>query len=394
MRDAIDALLSEAVDRGDVPGVAVAVVGPDGPLYEGAHGVRRLGADAPMTLDTVAAIMSMTKPLTGLAAMQLVEQGRLDLDAPAGDVVPYLGEVEVLVGFDGSTPHTRPPATPVTLRHLLTHTSGFVYDIWNRSMAKWAKIHDTPSVMTRKLASIRVPLMFDPGERWEYGVGIDWAGLMVEAVTGQTLGEYMRQNVLDPLGMSDTTFAPTAAQAARAASIHQRAADDSLSGSEFRAPTGGELDLGGGGLYSTVDDYASFVATMLGDGAGGGGRLLRPETVELMARNNMGENRVTALTSAAPQLSNDVDLLPGVDKTWGLSFQINEDPTATGRPRGGLSWGGLANSYFWIDRTNRIGGVFITQILPFADVRALPLFYAVERAVYDDLASVGARPAR
>ena len=383
MRDAIDAVLAAAVDGGDVPGVAAAVVDADGAVYEGAFGVRCLGDDAAMTVDTVGTIMSMTKPVTGAAAMQLVEQGRLDLDAPAGEVVPYLRDVEVLTGFDGSTPITRRPASPVTLRHLLTHTSGFVYDLWNRSMAKWAKINDTPSVMSRQLASIEVPLVFDPGERWEYGVGLDWAGMMVEAVTGQGLGEYMREHILDPLGMHDTTYAPSAEHAARAACIHQRSEDGSLVAGDFRIPGRGGFDLGGGGLFSTARDYSAFVAMLLADGAAGGIQLLMPDTVELMAQNHMGELRVTPLTSAAPAMSNDVDLLPDVEKSWGLSFQINEGPTPSGRPAGGLSWAGLANSYFWVDRASGIGGVLMTQIMPFADDRALQLFYDFERAVYD-----------
>lgn len=385
MKDVIDAVLAEAVGRGDVPGVAAAVVDADGVVYEGAFGVRRSGDDDPMTPDTVGTIMSMTKPITGTAAMQLVEQGRLDLDAPAGEIVPYLRDVKVLEGFDGGAPITRRPASPVTLRRLLTHTSGFAYDVWNRRMAKWTKIHGTPTVLTGRRAAIEVPLVFDPGERWEYGVGIDWAGMMVEAVTGQRLGDYLRDHVLGPLGMQDTSYVPDADHAARAACIHQRSEDGTLTPTEFRIPPRAECDLGGGGLYSTVRDYAAFVTMLLSDGAAGGTQLLMPDTVDLMAQNHMGDLRVTPLTSAAPALSRDVDLLPGVEASWGLTFQINEGPTPTGRPAGGLGWAGLANSYFWVDRTTGIGGVFMTQILPFCDEAALSSFRDFEQAVYDSL---------
>ena len=336
-----------------------------------------------MTFDTVGAIFSMTKPLTGAAAMQLVERGELSLDAPASAVCPELGETQVLDGFDdGGQPVTRPPASPITLRQLLTHTSGFVYDIWNADCAKWHEVTGEPNILTLEKAALREPLMFDPGTEWEYGIGIDWAGQMVEAVSGQTLGQYLAENLTGPLGMHDTTFAPTPAMMERAASVHARLEDGTLTPIELPAPENPQFEMGGGGLFGTMGDYGRFIRMILNDGELDGERVLGADTVATMSQNHIGALRVKELASVAPQFSNDAEFFPGVDKTWGLTFQINEAECSTGRPAGTLMWAGLANSFFWIDQQNGIGGAYLSQILPFADRGTLDLFYEFEGAVY------------
>lgn len=386
MKQAIDVVLQGGVDRGAVPGVSAIVVDRDGIRYEGGFGKREVGGKDDMTFDTVGAIFSMTKAVTAAAAMQMVEQGKLDLDAPAADVCDAIGRVGVLTGFDGDDqPITRPPATPVTLRHLLTHTSGYVYDIWNPSMAKWAKATGAPSVFSLRKAALEAPLLFDPGTDWEYGLGIDWAGLMVEAVSGQTLGAYLSEHLTGPLGMSDTAFAHRPDMAARAASLHARLPDGGLAPLSLPAPEDPEFEMGGGGLLSTMADYGRFMQMILNEGERDGVRVLAPETVRRMSSNNIGDLRVKLLKSAAPSLSLDAEFFPGVPKSWGLSFQINEESAGTGRPAGTLMWAGLANSFFWIDRTNGIAGAFLSQILPFADPGALDLYLEMETAVYDSL---------
>lgn len=386
MREAIDRALQAGVDRGAVAGVTAIVVDREGTRYEGGFGKREIGGSADMTFDTVGAIFSMTKAVTSAAAMQMVEQGKLDIDAPATDVCDAIGRAGVLTGFDGDNqPITRPPASPVTLRQLLTHTSGYVYDIWNPKMAKWANATGAPSVFSLKKAALEIPLLFDPGTAWEYGVGIDWAGLMVEEVSGQTLGAYLAEHLTGPLGMSDTAFSSTDTMAARAASLHARLPDGALAPMTLPPPEGPEFEMGGGGLQSTVSDYGRFMQMVLNDGALGGTRVLKPETVQLMSTNNMGDLRVSVLRSIAPSLSLDAEFFPGVPKSWGLSFQINEEPAPTGRPAGTLMWAGLANSFFWIDRTNGIAGAFLSQVLPFADPGALDLYLEMETAVYDSL---------
>jgi methyl acetate hydrolase len=380
----IDAVLRRAVEAGDVPGVVAMATDRQSVIYEGAFGKRVLGQPEPMTTDTVAWIASMTKAITGAGAMQLVEQGKLDLDAPAAKIVPAIGAAQVLEGFDaGGQPRTRAPRRPITLRHLLTHTAGFGYDIWNADLAKYQEAKGVPGVISCQNAALTTPLLFDPGDRWYYGINIDWAGKMVEAVSGQKLGAYLQKNIFDPLGMTSTAFKITPDMRARIAKIHQRGDNDALEPQlELEIPQEPEFEMGGGGLYSTARDYLQFVRMILNRGKAGGAQVLKPETVDLMSRNNMGDSRVTLLTTAAPPLSNDAEFFPGVSKSWGLSFQINEEKAPTGRPAGGLMWAGLANSYYWIDPSTGIGGVYLTQILPFADKKSLPLYYDFESAFY------------
>jgi CubicO group peptidase (beta-lactamase class C family) len=380
----IDAALKRAADAGDVPGVVAMATDRSSTIYEGAFGKRVLGEPLPMTPDTVMWIASMTKAITAAGAMQLVEQGKLDLDAPAAKVVPDIAAAQVLDGFgaDGQ-PRTRAPKRPITLRHLLTHTAGFGYEIWNGDVGRYQTAKNIPGIITCQNAALTTPLLFDPGDKWYYGIGIDWAGKMVEAVSGQRLGAYLQKNVLGPLGMTSTAFKMTPAMRERLAKIHQRGGDDKLTAlMDLEIPQEPEFDMGGGGLYSTAGDYLKFVRMILNRGRANGAQVLKPETVDLMSRNAMGEARVSLLKTVAPDLSNDAEFFPGLEKTWGLSFQINAAKAPTGRPAGGLMWAGLANSYFWIDPATGIGGVYLTQILPFADKKSLPLYYEFERAFY------------
>ncbi len=382
MKKQLDQILQGGVERGDVPGVIAVAFDKDGLVYEGAFGERVLGSGNAMTTDTVGAIFSMTKPITGAAAMQLVEQGKLGLDTPAGEICPDLAKTQVLERMNGDTPVLRDPTTPITLRHLLTHTSGFVYEIWSDEYAKFLAATGTPSVLSLQMASLRTPIMFDPGTRWHYGTGIDWAGQMVEAVSGLTLGEYFKEHLTGPLSMTDTGFKPTAAMAQRLAGAHARMPDGSLTPMDLPAVENPEFEMGGGGLLGTLSDYARFCRILLNDGELDGTRVMSAATVDAMCTNAMGDLRVTNLKTAVPEFSNDAEFFPGDEKSWGLTFQINEVPGFTGRPAGTLMWAGLANSFFWIDRTNGIGGAYLTQILPFADDKSLRLFYDFESAVY------------
>lgn len=384
MKNAIDELLEAGVAGGRAPGVVAAMVDRDGLTYLGSAGERSIGTGVSMTTDTVGAIFSMTKAITGAAAMQLVQQGRIELDAPAGDSCPELsGTPRVLDGFDAEgQPILRDATSPVTLRNLLTHTSGYVYDIWNQDMGKWYEVSGTAPLSSQRLDGLKTPLSFDPGTQWEYGIGIDWVGIMIERVTGSTLGEYMAEHLFEPLGMVDTGFAHTDEMLARAAAMHVRLPDASMMAIDLPAPENPEFEMGGGGLHSTMTDYARFMRMILNDGELDGTRVLAAESVAQMASNQMGDLRVRKLKTAAPVLSNDAEMFPDVAKSWGLTFQINESAASTGCPAGTLSWAGLANSYFWIDRTNGIAGCYLSQILPFADQGSIDLFYDFQRAVY------------
>ena len=384
MKAEADKILKEAVDKGDVPGVVAAATDANGTTYEGGFGKRVLGEPADMTPDTVVWIASMTKAVTGAAAMQQVERGKLKLDAPAKEVVPALGEVGVLEGFDAAgKPRMRKPKTDITLRHLLTHTAGFGYDIWSPEIAKYMEVTGVPGIISCQNKALTTPLLFDPGERWFYGINIDWAGKMVETSSGQKLGRYMADNVFGPLGMTNTAFKITNDMRKRLAKIHHRTPDGLVADQALELPQEPEFEMGGGGLYSTAGDYLKFVRMMLNRGKSDKGEaVLKPETVDQMSVNAMGDCKVCLLKTTAPPLSNDAEFFPGMDKRWGLSFMINNEQAPTGRSAGALAWAGLANTYYWIDQKKGIGGVYATQILPFADAKSLPLFYAFESAAY------------
>ena len=382
-----DNVLNEAVSRGRIPGVAAAVTHATETLYEGAFGLRVQDQPTPMTLDTVMWIASMTKPLVGAAAMQLVEQGKLKLDEPIARILPEIDAIQVITGWDAQgQPMVRPPKTPMTLRHLMTHTAGFTSDIWSQNSSRFLKLHKLPRAGSGQRNALNIPLSFDPGERWEYGINIDWIGLAISAVTGMRLGEYLQKHITVPLGMHSTGFKITSEMRARVAKVHIRnATDQSLSVLDFEVPQEPEVDPGGGGMYSTASDYLRFTRMMLNDGYANGQQLLKPETVALMSKNAMGPLRVKMLHTVNPNMSLDAEFFPGVEKTWGLTFMINEATAPTGRSAGSLAWAGLPNAYFWIDPVRKIAGVLMMQILPFVDTSAIKLFTDFETTVYQSL---------
>ena len=379
----IDAILSRAVESKAMPGVVTVAATDKGVLYEGAFGTREVGKDAPMTLDTVVWIASMTKAITATAAMQLVENGKLGLERPASEVVPELAAAKVLEGFDAAgKPRLRAPKRPITLRHLLTHTAGFGYEIWDPAIAQYQTATGTPGITTCTNAALTTPLMFDPGDRWEYGINIDWVGKIVETMSGQKLDRYFQEHIFGPLGMKDTSFKISPSQRARLATVHQRGEGGELAPIESGLPQDPEFLMGGGGLYGTAGDYLTFARMIMQDGSFKGVQVLRPETVALMSQNHIGPIEVGVFKTAMPTLSHDIELFPGMSKKWGLSFLINTQPAPTGRSAGSLAWAGLANTYFWIDRAKRVCGVFLSQLLPFYDPAAIDLFGQFETEVY------------
>lgn len=376
---AVGSLMQRAIQAGDVPGVVVAAAGREEAGFAAGYGVRRLGAPEPMAPDTVVWIASMTKAIVATAAMRLVEAGRLALDAPAAEVLPAIGEAQVLEGFDAAgQPRLRAPKRPVTLRHLLTHTSGFPYEMWSAQAIRARKALGLPPMPTGRLAALGLPLLFDPGEGWTYGIGLDWVGRMVEAASGERLGAHLERTLLAPLGMTDTAFRLRADMRARLASVHTRGSDGALRPTDMIVEQEPEFESGGGGLYSTAADYLRFARMILNGGRHGRERLLKPETVAEMARDQIAPLAVTPMASAMPAASNDVDFFPGLPCGWGLSFLVNRKPTPEGRSAGALAWAGLANTYYWIDHGRGTAGVFLTQVLPFFDAKALALFRGFE----------------
>jgi methyl acetate hydrolase len=381
--NAIAKVLEEAVASGQVPGVTAAAANADGVIFEGASGLRSLGGSAPMTNDTVFRIASMTKAVTGAAAMQLVEQGKLSLDQPAGEVLPFLRNPMVLDGTDAKgEPKVRPAKGTVTLRKLLTHTAGYVYANWNSEMAHYMAKSGHPIIQSGKIAALQAPLGFDPGERWEYGINIDIAGRMVEVVSGKDLETYFQDHIFRPLGMTDTSFVVQAKFKDRMAQVHARDGKGLRPIDSTPPLENPEFYPGGGGLLSTSHDYLTFLRALMNGGEFNGARVLKPETVALMGQNHMGSLNVQVMKTTNPAVSNDCELFPGMDKKWGLSFLINTQDVPGARSAGSLAWAGINNTYYWLDPSKRVAGVLMTQILPFADPAVLGLLDRFERAVY------------
>ena len=385
-RSQIDAVLRRGVEGQEVPGVVAMAVNDKGVIYEGAFGTRDLASGPAMTLDTIFRLASMTKAVTSVAAMQLVEQGKLQLEQPIGNVLPELSAPQVLDGFDDAgAPRLRAAKRPITLRHLLTHTAGFGYEFDDPDLVRYVKASSTPATSTGKLAALRLPLMFDPGDRWEYGISIDWVGRAIEAVSGQPLSVYFRDKIFAPLGMTDTEYAISSEQQSRLVQRHQRKADGSLEPMPPEKPPQREFWGGGGGLYSTGRDYLVFLQMLLHQGGFNGTRLLRPETVALMAQNQIGDIDAGLWKTTNPQFTNDLDLFPGIPCKWGLGYMINTRPGPNGRSAGSLTWGGIYNTYYWLDPQKRVAGLILTQILPFADPAVLRLYGEFESGVYGAL---------
>jgi methyl acetate hydrolase len=378
----IDAMLRAATSEEELPGVVALAATDDDIVYEGIFGSRRLHAGPAMTRDTVFRVASMVKLITSVAALQLVDQGKLSLDAPVPDIEPALGSPQVLDGFDAQgIPRLRPASRPISLRHLLTHTSGFTYRLWDAKAVRYAKSMDLLPAAERSRVP-RTPLMFDPGERWRYGTSIDWVGRIVELIGGEPLDVYFRKHILDPLGMNDTAFVISPQQSAREASAHRRARHGRLTPEPIERQTQRQSFSGGGGIYSTGPDYLTLIRMLLRGGTLNGVRILRPDTVALMGKNQIGNIEAGVMKTQVPALSNNVDFFPGISLRWGFGHMINMQPIADGRSAGSLTWGGLLNTYYWIDPGRRIAAVFMTQILPFADDRALRIYRQFERGIY------------
>ncbi|MBV7396427.1 serine hydrolase domain-containing protein [Mameliella sediminis] len=390
LKAACDAVLAQVTTgTSRVPGVVAMVTDREGDIYSGAAGDRRLG-DGAMTEDTVLAIFSTTKAIAGTTALQCVEDGLLDLDAPAKDYAPAIGKLQVIEGFDADgQPRLRAPKSDVTTRQLMLHTGGFGYDFFNETYKRLAEDHGQPSVVSGTHAAIETPLLFDPGEKWEYGSNIDWVGQVVEGIRGKRLGDVMRERVFDPLGMDEIAFTRTDAMKARSATIHARGEDGNLTPlDDFALPDNPEVDMGGHGLYGTVPEYMKFIRMWLNDGDGPNGRVLRPDTVDWAVKGALvPPQKVTMLPGVIPSLSNDAEFFPGLGKDWSYTFMVNTEAAPTGRPAGAIGWAGLANSFYWIDRAGGFGGYWATQILPFGDPVSFPGYLDFESAVYRTLST-------
>jgi CubicO group peptidase (beta-lactamase class C family) len=364
----IDTLLRTAVEQKRVPMAVAMIADANGVIYERAVGVEK---------DAIFGIASMTKPITSVALMQLVEAGQVKLDEPAATYLPELSGVRVL---DGGT--LRPPKRPVTVRHLLTHTAGFGYEFMNRELYDLVSKKEIPSLMAGGDGFLKAPLLFDPGARWEYGISTDWLGRLVERVSGRSLEVYFREKIFDPLAMSDSFFTVPPDKQGRLAPMFQRKDDGSLARQPRQPPRAGEFFSGGGGLHSTASDDLRFVRALMAGGQLGPHRILSVESVAMMGKNQIGDLTIRPFSSVMPQLATDGATLPGALDKFGLGFALNTGSVDTRRGANTLSWAGILNTFFWIDREKQIGAVLMTQMLPGLDPGPRTVLEEFDRAVY------------
>ena len=378
----IEQVLRNAVAEKHLPCVVAMVARGDAVVYQGAFGKQNDAAAATLPADSIFRIASMTKTVTSVALMQLVERGKVKLDEPASTYAPELAKVQVLDGFDESgKPKLRPPKSAITVRQLLTHTSGFAYEFLDAKLARYVATGAVPSVMGGGDAWVNAPLMFDPGTQWEYGINIDWIGKIVEKVSGRSLEDYFRENIFAPLGMTDSFFNVPPEKQRRVVTVHQRNADGTLAEApnQFQPVT---FFSGGGGLYSTAGDFLKFARMLLGEGKLGNARLLQPQTVAMMRRNQIGDLSLVELKSQIPQLFRTGGTLPGSLDKFGFGFAINTRAVPDGRAAGSMAWAGIFNTFYWIDPERKTTAVLMMQLLPFLDEMPQKVLEDFERAVY------------
>ena len=382
---ALDSVLRKAVEQGVAAGIVCGAATRTEVIYQGASGTRGIDSKVAMTTDSVFRIFSMTKAVGGVAAAKLIEAGSLDLDATVESILPEFGELPLLKGFDGDRPILTKPKKKATVRQLATHTSGLVYEFWNADLAKYLAVTGNPGFLSGTKQGIMYPLVFEPGERWDYGIGIDWLGQVVERVSGRRLDAFCRDEIFRPLGMWDTDFECGPLQRERLVGVNARQADGALVAISLDPPANPEVYGAGYGLYSTARDYLTFLQMLLNDGRLNGVQILKPATVNLILENHIEDLEVGKLTTVMPAISADAEFFPGMSKKHSLVTMINVDQARGMRAAGSHCWAGALNTYFWFDPLNGIAGVVLMQSLPFADPRCTEILVNFEKALYAEL---------
>lgn len=373
-------ILDEAVGANDLPFVVALAGTGRGANFSGAAGDCADGVAA--AEDTVCRIFSMTKAIGSTAAMILIDRGKLDPETPVEEILPEFAEIKLLEGFDGNEPKLRSPKRKASVRHLATHTAGFAYEFWNADVPRYMETTGHPTILSGLRSSLSYPLVFEPGERWDYGIGIDWLGLVVEAVDGRRIDAFCREEIFDPLGMNDTRFEVEPHLASRLAVVKARGADDRFADFELAPPPHPEVYGMGHALYSTAPDYFNFLRMFLNKGELGGSRVLSEAGVERMLANHIGDLRVGRMVSQVPEVTADVDLFPGIEKTHSLGFVRVESDVPGMRAAGSQGWAGVLNSHYWFDPARDVAAVIMTQSLPFVEPRFMAFYERFERAVY------------
>jgi methyl acetate hydrolase len=377
---ALDDVLQQAVDSGAVPHVAAIAADRDGVIYQGAVGPREVGQPDPVSTDTVFRIMSMTKTPCTVVALQQIEAGNLELDAPVAEYCPAFADLQVLDGFDGDTPRLRPPATQATIRHLLTHTSGLGYWFWNEPLVRWEKVTGVPNVVAGLRSCLAAPLLSDPGTRFNYGINLDWLGQVIEAVTGVGLDVAVKDGVTGPLGMDHTDFVVAPADQPGTTPVHVKTEDGWVSIGEVLNTTP-EYYAGGHGLYGPPSDYIKFQQALLRRGELDGVRILRPETVDAAFTNQIGDLDFPAeIPTADPDSSGPLAVGPGWK--WGYGMLLNTQDQPGMRRAFSGSWAGLCNTHFWVDPASGVTASIYSNFLPFLTPQGFAVYVAFEQALY------------
>ncbi len=376
----IDQVLSNAVAARDVPFVVAMAGDANGVIYSGAAGQAAEGRAAGE--DTVFRIFSMTKAVGSVAAMILIDRGKLSMDTPVADVLPAWNTLQVLDGWDGENPLLRPQKTTATVRHLATHTSGLEYEFWNTDMARYLEVAGATPILSGMKAGLMNPLMTDAGTRWGYGPGIDWLGQIVEEVDGRPIDVFCKAEIFDPLGMNDTAFEPDTL-ADRLAQVSIRSADGEFEPFELAPPTNPEFYGMGHALYATAPDYLSFIRMVLNKGTLNGNRVLSADAIDHMTANQMQGLVFERMQTAVPPITADVELPEGT--THSFAFVRFETDVPAARRAGSLSWAGVCNTHYWIDPTSGIASVIMTQSLPFVEEPYMRTYRAYEEALYASL---------
>lgn len=367
--------LQATLRESGLPGIVCAAAGPDKLHDLTSVGHVDFGSSERMSLDTTFWIASITKLATAVAVLQLVERKQLRLEDEVADYLPYFRNIEIL-----AKPELVPATTRVTVQHLMTHTAGFGYESWSRPLAEHVQLQKLPAARSGLRRSLERPLLFQPGDMWNYGIGMDWAGLLVEHVAGCSLWKYLRVHVFEPLEMSSTGFAPR--PGAIRAALYARQADGSLASAPNAANPHRDFDAGGAGLYATPRDVLRLLQSILRASKGSKEEVLRPQTVAEARRNQIGALEVRDLPTCVPERSMDLALFPGSKKTWSHFGLLHLEGQPGGRSAASVSWAGVANTYFWIDFEAGLAAVVFAQSLPFLDPSVLALLDRYERSLY------------
>lgn len=381
----MDTVLNEAVKAGAVPNAVAIAADRNGVIYEGAAGPRVAGVEGdPVTVDTHYRIMSMTKMIATVVALQQVEKGSLDLDAPVDAYRPEFADLQVLEGFDGDTPRMRAPATRATVKQLITHTAGLGYWFWNADLVRWESVTGTPNVLSGSNVIFTAPLVADPGTKFEYGINADWLGKVVEVASGTTLDVAVKEGVTGPLGMDATAFLMDDQQRSSSVPVHLKGEDGTWAPSEIELNQAPDYWAAGHGLHSTPRDYLKFQRALLGGGELDGIRILQKSTVDAAFQNQIGDiDFPAAIPTADPASTYAFNAGPGYK--WGYGLLLNTADVPGARKAGSGAWAGLLNTHFWIDPTSGITGAIYTQFLPFVPEEAMTMYADFEKALYASL---------